>query len=172
VDVIRLVSGREIMIRPIRPDDGRHLEAAYRGLSPSSQYQRFLAPKPRLSSNEVSYLTQLDGSRHCALLATPADDPNWILAVGRYVSLQDDPHAAEFAIVVGDPYQGEGIGTALMERLAQIAAEHGIERVTATMLATNRAAHRLMRHLAGDAHVAVDERHAGHLDEVEVALAA
>jgi RimJ/RimL family protein N-acetyltransferase len=65
-------------------------------------------------------------------------------------------------------------------RLADIAAEHGIKRVTATMLADNVAAHRLMRRLAANGldidgesvRLAMEERHAGSVDELEVAPAA
>jgi GNAT superfamily N-acetyltransferase len=169
MEPIRLPSGREIAIRPIRPDDGPRLEAAYERLSPRSQYQRFLASKPRLTPRELRYLTDLDGSDHVALLATPAENPNFILGVGRYVRLAADSRAAEVAIVVGDPFQGEGIAAALVERLGKVAAANGVERFAATMLADNVPAHRLMSHLAGGF---ATEHRLGAVDEVEVQLAA
>src|ERR1700738_156653 len=102
---VTLKSGRRIVIRPIAAADAPAFEAAYRALSDKSKYQRFLASKPKLNSREIRYLTQLDGRNHIALVATPADNPNRILGVGRFVRLPDDPHAAEFAITIGDPYQ-------------------------------------------------------------------
>jgi acetyltransferase len=168
---VTLESGRRIVIRPIAATDGPALEAAYLALSPRSKYQRFLASKPELTSEEVRYLTELDGRNHIALVATPADNRNRILGVGRFVRLRDDPRAAEFAVTIGDPYQGEGIATKLLEQLAAIAADRGIERVTATMLAENVAAHKLMRRLASKG-FELHERHAGITDELEVKVAA
>jgi acetyltransferase len=180
VEFVHLCSGRSIFIRPLAAEDGPRLEAAYDRLSPESKFRRFLVSKPHLSTREVRYLTNVDGRDHVALVATPAEDPNWILAVGRFVRLPEDPRAAEFAIVVGDPFQREGIATALLSRLADIAVEQGIDRVTATMLADNVAAHRLMRRLAANGldvggevlELAMEERHAGPVDELEVAPAA
>jgi acetyltransferase len=169
VELIRLKSGRQVAIRQVRPEDGPHLAAAYDHLSPESRYRRFLSAKPHLRPSEVRYLVNTDGSTHVGLMAVSPQNPNWILGVGRYVTLSDDPQAAEFAVVVGDPFQGEGLGTALLERLADIAIAHGLTRFQATMLADNEPAHRLLHRL--------DKRQArlrkvGHLDEYEIDLAA
>jgi GNAT superfamily N-acetyltransferase len=166
VETITLQSGQRVVIRPIRADDGSRLKLAYDQLSPQTKYRRFLAVKPRLTEGDVRYLTSADGNDHVALLATPAEDPKLIIAVARFVRLADDPAAAELAIVVGDRYQGEGLGTALLERLADAALARGIVRLKATVLADNVPVHRLLRH--GLAR----ERHLGPIDEVEVELAA
>jgi RimJ/RimL family protein N-acetyltransferase len=49
------------------------------------------------------------------------------------------------AIVVGDPFQGQGLGRALTLALADAAVAVGIRRFAATMLGDNEAARRLMR---------------------------
>jgi acetyltransferase len=162
-----LKSGRTVLIRQIRPDDGPRLRMGYRALSPESQYQRFLALKPALTDSEVRYLVDVDGVNHYALVATTTSSPDWIIGVARFVRAADDPEAAEFAIVIGDPYQGEGLGSELLERLVDAAIERGIRRFRATALADNVAIHKLVRRLAGRlAH----ERHFGPVDEIEVDL--
>lgn len=168
MDEIRLHRGRTITIRPIRDGDGPALKAAHDRLSPHSKYMRFLAPKPHLSTADTRYLVQVDGQDHLAVVATPVDDPGCILAVARFVRLPEDPRTAEFAIVVGDAVQQEGLGTKMMERLSQAASERGITRFRATMLAENAPAHRLVRGLPG--RVAA-ERRAGPVDEIDVDLA-
>jgi RimJ/RimL family protein N-acetyltransferase len=168
VEFVRLPSGREVAIRPICRHDGERLEAAYAELSPASRYRRFLAAKPRLTADELRYLTDVDGRDHVALIAMPAADRERIIAVGRFIRLKDDPTAAEFAIVVGDPYQGEGLGTELIGRLADAAIDRGVARFTATVLADNEAIHRLMRHLTGE----FVHRRSGPVEEVVVELAA
>ncbi len=169
METIKLKSGRRVVIREIRPDDGPRLKLGYRALSPQSQYRRFLGSKPRLTDADVRYLTDVDGRNHFALVATTTTAPDWIIAVARFVRFAEDPEAAEFAIVVGDPYQGEGLGTEMLERLAMAATARGIRRFRATVLAENIAVHKLTRRLAGRL---ANERHLGFVDEVEVELAA
>ena len=168
MDVMRLHSGREVEIRPIAEGDGAALRAAYEHLSDETKYKRFMAVKPHLSGSDVRYLTTT-GDRHIAFVATPVGRSNEILGVVRCVRLPDQPETAEFAITIGDPYQGDGLGSAMMERLAAEARRRGITRFIGTMLADNVAAHKLTRRLAGElAH----ERHLGPVDELEVDLAA
>jgi RimJ/RimL family protein N-acetyltransferase len=136
-------TGEEVAFRFIRPDDKAALAAAVARLSPESQRKRFLTAKPRLSSSELRYLTEIDGIDHFAVLAVLADDEDAILGVGRFVRLRDLPDTAEVAVVVGDRLQGQGLGRQLGLRLADEARERGIRRFTATMLGDNVAAHRL-----------------------------
>lgn len=166
---VRLSSGREVLIRPIRISDGPGLQAAYERLSPESKYRRFLAPKPYLSASDARYLVELDGTNHYALVATRVDRPDWIIAVGRFVRLIEDPGAAELAIVVGDPFQREGLATEIIERLIEAATERGITRFAATALAENQAARGLIRSIRPGS---VRSRRHGTLEEFDVQLAA
>ncbi len=168
MDNVRLRSGREVTVRPIRADDGPRLNAAYDRLSPESKYARFLAAKPHLSAADTRYLVQVDGRDHVALLATPSGDPHTILGVARFVRLPEEPTSAEFAVVIGDRFQHEGLATELIKRLADAALQRGVLRFRATMLATNVPAHGLVRGIAGHA---ATERRAGSVHEVEFELA-
>jgi acetyltransferase len=169
MELVRLRSGREVAIRPIRGDDAGRLEASHARLSPDARYRRFLAAKPSLSAQELRYLTEVDHCDHVALIATPADAPELIIGVGRFVRDRENPAVAEFAIVVGDPFQGEGLATELLRRLADAALERGVTRFKATVLADNEPVHRLLRRLAGR----FAERHrTGSVDELSVDLAA
>jgi RimJ/RimL family protein N-acetyltransferase len=169
MELVRLSSGLEASIRPIRPDDASRIQAAYGRLSPETQYQRFLTIKPRLTRADLHYLTDLDGDRHFALVASPITEPNRIVAVARFVRASEDPGTAEFAIVVGDEFQGAGLGSVLLERLADAARARGVERFTATMLADNAAVRHLVDRLAGSS---AHARHVGPTDELEIDLAA
>lgn len=166
MEIATLPSGRRVGIRPVRADDGPRLQAAYHRLSELTKYRRFLTVKPRLTESDLRFLTSVDGSDHVALVATLVEHPERIIAVARFVRLPEDRRAAELAIVVGDQFQGQGIGTELLERLADRAIACGVERLTATVLADNLPIHRLLRHTSAR------ERHLGSVDEVEVQLAA
>jgi GNAT superfamily N-acetyltransferase len=133
----------ELSIRRIAAEDKDVLVAGLGRLSERSVYQRFLAPKPRLSSSELAYLTEVDFVDHYAIVAVLARCPDVVVGVGRWVRDREAPGDAEVAIVIADDLQGRGVGTMLGVALADAARERGIERFTASMLPTNRAAHRL-----------------------------
>ncbi len=84
-------------------------------------------------------------------LVEPVLDPDWaergallgclegnVVALANWVRLRD-PRAAEVAFTVADGYQRRGIGTRLLERLAERAAEAGIEEFVADVLRDNDA---------------------------------
>ena len=118
-------------------------------LSPRSARLRFLAPKTHLTLSELRYLTEVDHVDHYALVAVLADDPTTMAGVGRWVRDAEHPDRAEVAVVVGDCYQRQGLGTALGSALADGARALGIGSFTAIMLAENIAAQRLFAHISG-----------------------
>jgi RimJ/RimL family protein N-acetyltransferase len=157
-----------ILFRHIRPDDKGRLAAGLARLSPESQRRRFLMPKPRFSSSELRYLTEIDGFDHVAIVAVSAEDPEIFYGVARFVRLRDDPDTAEAAIVVGDPLQGKGLGRELARRLADEARERGVKRFTASLLSDNEPARRLFASLCAR----LERRRESGLDQVVGELAA
>jgi prephenate dehydrogenase len=135
--------------------DRERLAAAFDALSERSRQLRFLAPKPRLSSAELTYFTDVDHRTHEALVAVePASDR--IVGVARYATPAGARDTAEVALVVADEWQGRGIGTRLMNDLRERAIENGLARLVATTLHDNRAARVVLRragfrtrHMAG-----------------------
>lgn len=155
--VVRLRSGVEVLVRPIAPGDKGLLTAFHAGLSSESSYRRFLAPKPRLSDRELRDLTEVDFRDHVAFVAVQAQAPGALAGVARWVRSTSDPAAAEFAFVVTDDLQRQGLGTALVARLAESARELGIRRLTATALSQNLAARRLLAGVSERLDVTVEE---------------
>jgi GNAT superfamily N-acetyltransferase len=132
-----------VWYRALRPDDGDLLDQLMDGMSPQSRYQRYHGPKPRLTSGDRRYLTSVDERNHLAIVAlAPEGVP---VAVVRAVRLRDDPLAAELGIEVVDAWQGQGVGSALIARIARRAAGAGIERLVARVLDETGYARSLMR---------------------------
>ena len=146
--LVRLQDGLRVVIREIRPTDRELLERSRGRFSDESMRRRFLGPKPRLTTSELRYLTEVDGYDHFAVVAVPLDDLDTIVGVARWVRLTDDPTAAEAAIIVADELQGRGLGKRLAHELADAARDRGIRRFTASMLTDNTAALALMRTLS------------------------
>ena len=126
--MLKLRGGESITIRPIRPDDAGRLQAAFAQMSPETVYDRFMGYKKVLLDQEAHDLTSLDYQCHMALVATTSDanGEGTIIGVARYYVLDDDPSCAEFAIVINDAYQRQGLGTQLLMRLMEYAQVHGI----------------------------------------------
>lgn len=132
---LRLADGRDVTVRPIRGDDTERLRDMHRRLSTTSVRRRFFALMRDLPLTQAEHFTHVDGTDRAALVAV--DDDGSILGVARYDRAPGTAEA-EFAIVVEDQLQHQGLGTGLLQQLAQYAREHGITRFTAEVLDDNR----------------------------------
>jgi acetate---CoA ligase (ADP-forming) len=136
VDVI-LRDGRTLRLRPPRREDADSLLEFFGSLSEGSRYLRFHG-FPALGPRLIEPLLEPDWVERGALLGELTDDAGeHVVAVANYVRLRD-PAAAEAAFAVADEHQRRGIGTRLLERLADRASEVGIERFVAEVMADNR----------------------------------
>ena len=145
-ELVTLRSGQQVLLRPLRRDDKHGLAAMYEQLSDESRYQRFFALKPRLASASLDYLTDVDHYDHEAFVAeVPASGQ--LVGVARYVRDRQRPEAAEIAVTVVDTWQRRGLGTVLLQRLSQRAAESGVRYFTAEILRSNKPMLGLVRQL-------------------------
>jgi len=128
--------GRRVEIRALRPDDRAELLAAIGRASTQSLFRRFFAAKRGFTDQEIEFFLHVDFINHVALVAVMEEDGRpAIVGGGRYIVLQ--PRKAEVAFAVIDRYQGQGIGTALMRRLAEIARTAGLRELIAEILPEN-----------------------------------
>jgi RimJ/RimL family protein N-acetyltransferase len=153
---IRATDGTQLYVRHVKASDKDLIANAWLRLSEQSQRRRFLAPKPVLTKSDLRYLTELDGHDHVALIALRLDDPSCVVGVARYVRLKDDPETAEVAVTVADAMQGKTVGKQLGLLLADEARGRGVRRFSASMLADNRPALRLMRTMSRRLDYSVD----------------
>ena len=133
VDVI-LRDGSTLRLRAPAREDADALAAFFTGLSERSFYLRFHGIRP-VDDDLVRHFLDPDWQDRGVLIGELDDR---IVAVAEYMRLRDE-RAAEAAFAVADELQGRGIGTRLLERLAAIAAEQGIERFVAEVMPENRA---------------------------------
>jgi GNAT superfamily N-acetyltransferase len=133
-------------VRPIVPADREPLADAFDRLSDGSRRQRFLGPKPRLSTRELDYLSDVDHVTHEALVAID-ETTGHIVGIGRYATGAGGGPVADMALAVVDPWQRRGIGHALAVRLVERARANGITRLTGTALADNHRVRSLLHRL-------------------------
>jgi acetate---CoA ligase (ADP-forming) len=165
-DVI-LRDGSTLRLRPPAAEDAEPLLAFFEGLSESSVYQRFHG-FPSLRPELVAPFLDPDWSERGSLIGTLGEEESErVVALASFVRLRD-PVSAEIAFAVGDELQGHGVGTRLLEQLAEAAAEVGIDRFVAAVLPANRA----MLQVFDDAGFSVSRHLDGGTFEVELAIEA
>jgi acetyltransferase len=141
--------GREVVLRAIRPEDAGMEQAFVRGLSDEARYFRFINAMHELSERMLVRFTQIDSDREMALAAVvrdPADDSESQIGVARYVG-EPDGRSCEFALVVTDGWQGQGVGTRLMEALMDAARARGLETMEGFVLGSDHKMLKLMESL-------------------------
>lgn len=131
-DVV-LRDGSVAQIRPIRPSDADALREFHDSQSPESIYLRFFAPLKHLSDKDVHRFTHVDHQNRVALVLRSGGR---LVAVGRFDRF-DDGRKAEVAFNVADSFQGRGVGSVLLEHLAAIGLELGVEEFVADVLPQN-----------------------------------
>src|SRR5512143_2614176 len=134
----QLPSGDDVLIRPIRPEDAELTQRFVRSLSEESRYFRFMDAVSELSPAALARLTQIDYTREMAFLALAEIEGREVeLGVARY-AINPDGESCEFALVVSDQWQKQGIGHKLMDVLMDVARARDLKVMEGEVLKTNR----------------------------------
>ena len=118
-----LMDGRIVQVRPVFAGDEEALRVLYSRASPRSRYLRFFSAGISVD-REVQRLV-MPGDDHVALVA---EHGGLVVGVASYEVLNGGE--AELAILVDDAWQGDGIGSLLIEHLAAVARRAGIHWLT------------------------------------------
>lgn len=142
-----LNNGTPITIRPISPEDEPLVVQFHETLSEHSVYLRYfhlIKLSHRVSHERLARICFIDYEREMALVAEHKhpDGTSEILAIARLSKLHG-VNEAEFAMLISDPHQRQGIGTELLRRLVQVGRDEGIDRIVCEMLAENRGMQRV-----------------------------
>lgn len=132
---VLLKDGRTALLRRAGPRDLPLFVEFLRRLSPASLRMRFFSPIAPERAAEL--LLSAKPEEEKVVLVVLLGEPPRIVATGEYVRLKGE-ETAEVAFLVDDAYQGKGLGTLLLERLALLAAKRGVRRFQAFVLPENQ----------------------------------
>ncbi|GIH07875.1 GNAT family N-acetyltransferase [Rhizocola hellebori] len=155
--------GRIMRLREVTADDAGSLLDLYHNSSDDSRYKRFLYLGRAAAQEEVDRLTRAPGTDHFAILA---EDQGQVIGAASYERLEEG-FRADFAVMVGDQWQGHGVGTLLVEQLAAHARQHGVQELVGDVLAVNSSMLRVAAGISPGAPVEYD----GTVSKVRIATA-
>ena len=141
-----LRDGTSVPVREIRAEDAPALQRLVGRSSERSVELRFFGPMRELSEEKARRFAEVDGNDRFALVALDPEDEGEIVAVVRY-ERERGTDGAEYAALVEDRFQGQGLGIGLTRRLIEAAKVRGIERLHALVLRENSRMLRLLRSL-------------------------
>ncbi|MGW4944289.1 bifunctional acetate--CoA ligase family protein/GNAT family N-acetyltransferase [Actinoplanes sp. NPDC004185] len=131
---VLLSDGSAVHLRPIRPEDAPAIVEFHSRMSDRTRYLRYFSPYPRIPERDLARFVNVDHHDREAFVIVSGPR---IMAVGRYERLGPESPEAEVAFVVEDAHQGRGIGSVLLEHLADAARENGITGFVAEVLPQN-----------------------------------
>ena len=131
---VLLSDGTAVRLRQIQPSDAPAIVEFHSRMSDRTRYLRYFSPYPRIPERDLERFVNVD--HHDREAFVTVSGPR-IMAVGRYERLGPDSPEAEVAFVVEDAHQGRGIGSVLLEHLAEAARANGLTRFVAEVLPEN-----------------------------------
>lgn len=140
----RTSAGVDLLIRPVAADDGRREARFLSSLSPQTRYERVFSHRGLLP-DELRQLVRFDIRREIALLAATGRPPDEAIVAVARLKKSAVGGDYEFAMVVGDAWQRQGIGERLLRRLLAVAKLAGIAQISGVTLATNESMKALCR---------------------------
>ncbi|MBV5275202.1 MAG: GNAT family N-acetyltransferase [Lamprocystis purpurea] len=147
IEHVQLPDGKELVIRPIRPEDANMTQEFVRGLSEQTKYFRFMQAVKELTPEMLVRFTQIDYDRELALIGVVEQDGAEVqVGVSRYIS-RPGGEVCEFAIVVADNCRNLGIGARLMRSLMANARLRGFRIMDGEVLTANSRMLALMKSL-------------------------
>jgi acetyltransferase len=131
----RLKNGTQVLFRPIKSEDEGRFNELFKSLTPESMRFRFFAILKELSHEALTRYCNLDYDREVAIVAELQDNKQIAGAVRLIV--EPDGRNGEFAVLVGDQWQGLGLGSKLMDALVEVAKDMRVEKIFGYVIADN-----------------------------------
>jgi acetyltransferase len=129
-----LKNGLQVTFRPIKPEDESRFNELFRSLSLVSVRLRFFQIIKEMSHDTLSRYCNLDYDREVAIV-TELNDGR-IIGIVRLI-LDSHRKKGEFAIMVGDAWQGLGLGQKLVDHMLVIASDFKLESIYSVISTEN-----------------------------------
>jgi acetyltransferase len=165
-----LKNGEDVMLRPIKPEDEPLWLEMFQSFSEESiRYRFFEMLRDTPHEVRVRYCN-IDYDREIAIVAEAVEGGKKRLLGVTRLSIEPDGKSGEMAFIVGDKWQGLGLGTKMVDYVLEIAKEMGVENVYSIMLPDNYRALSLTKKMGFSLEYLSDDTVKGVLDLKEEIL--
>ncbi|MBW2995081.1 GNAT family N-acetyltransferase [Candidatus Woesearchaeota archaeon] len=132
----RMEDGKEVILRPIKPEDAPLEAEMFGNFSEETQRFRFFEPV-KATPEVIKRYTNIDYDREMAIIAEVNENGKKKMAGVVRLIADNNKQTAELAVVVADPWQKKGLGNELVDYMLKIAKEMGIKKIYADLLKSN-----------------------------------
>ena len=140
IKTIRLKDGTIVKLRPIKPEDEPLMLELFKTFSPETIRFRFFLPLREITHDDLVRYCNVDYKNEIAIVAEIKEDNDnkkRLIGVARLIRDRDEKNRAEFAVVVGDPWQGKGLGLKLTKYIMNVAKDMGISELYSRVMKNN-----------------------------------
>ena len=132
----KLKNGVSVALRPIKPEDETLLFELFQSFSEQTMRFRFFQVIKDMSHETLTRYCNIDYDREIAIIAEEKEDKKRIIGASRLI-LEPGRKRGEFAVVVGDQWQGLGLGSKLVDYIIEISKDMGLEIISGDVLSRN-----------------------------------
>ena len=134
----KMRNGTHLILRPIKPEDENRLHELFKSFSEKTMRFRFFQIIREMSHETLTRYCNIDYNREIAIVGeAEMNNEKRILGVARLI-VQPGRKYGEFAVAVGDQWQGFGLGSKLVDRVIEIGRDMGLESIYGDILSENQ----------------------------------
>ncbi len=136
VAIRRLKNGTKVLLHPVKPEDEKRFNEFLMSLSAESMHFRFFEIIREISHKMLTRYCNLDYDREIAVIAELQKSKKPIIGTVRLI-IEPGGKSGEFAVLVGDKWQGLGLGSKLMDLLAEMGKDMRVDKIYGYVSANN-----------------------------------
>jgi len=133
----RCHDGRQVLLRPVRPEDEKLNREMLEGLSQETLRFRFFHVLKEITHEMLTQMCNIDYDREIAIIAEyEQNGKRRNVGMGRLL-VEPDGETGEFAVMVADDFQSNGLGLKLTDVIIGIAGDRGLKSIYGILLNDN-----------------------------------
>ncbi len=129
--------GRQVLLRPVRPEDENMERDAYERLSEESKRLRYFSPFGKATHEMLTRFCNIDYDREMVIIAENNENDTKRSVGNAWLMVQADGRNAEFSVLVAEDFRGVGLGLKFVDMLIGISRDKGLEMIYGLVLKDN-----------------------------------
>ena len=144
-DYLKLRNGKEVLLRPIKPEDEPLLLEMIQNLTEETKHYRFFQAIGETPHGIIGRYCNIDYDKEIAIVAELAEeDRRKIVGIARLIT-EAYRKTGEIALIVTDPLQGLGLGKKLVDNIIEICKDKNLQTIYAKMFSDDNRIIELMK---------------------------